>query len=129
MSNSISFVGRVGRDAELKTVGSTTVCEFSLANDQGFGDKKTTIWFKCHYWGKGGEAVSKYIQKGKQAWVSGELTLREYQGKDGTNKTSLEVRVDKIDLVGGKAGGQEQEQAPVQQSAPAPEPTKEEMPF
>lgn len=115
MSNCISFVGRVGRDAELKDVGGNKVLSFSLANDVGFGDKKKTNWLNCNLWGKQGESVARFVTKGKQIWVSGELSTREYTGKDGTNKTSLEVRVNQLDLVGGKSENAE----PAQESAPA----------
>ena len=132
MSNSISFVGRLGKDAVVKTVGQSSVCEFSAANDQGIKDKKTTIWFNCHLWGKQGEVLAQYLVKGKQVWISGELTLREYQAKDGATKTSAEVRVNAIDLVGGRQDGQQD--APAQstrQQASAP-PTAQpdgDMPF
>lgn len=131
MSNTITFVGRLGRDAELRDAGSTKVCSFSAANDQGFGDKKTSIWFKCSLWGKQGESLSKYLVKGQQVYVSGELTLREYDSKDGAKKTSAEVRVNSIDLVGGKKDREESHDAPA--TAPAPvhqEPApSSEMPF
>ena len=132
MSNCISFVGRVGRDAELKDVGGNKVLSFSLANDVGFGDKKKTNWMNCNLWGKQGESVARFVTKGKQVWVSGELSTRDYQGKDGTNKTSLEVRVNQLDLVGGKSdsteSAQEHKQDNPSSMAPTPE-SAESMPF
>ena len=118
MSNSISFTGRIGKDAVVKQVGQSSVCEFSAANDQGFGDKKSTIWFNCHLWGKQGDALAQYLVKGKQVWISGELTLREYDGKDG-RKTSAEVRVHAIDLVGDK-GTRQDTAAPVANAPTTP---------
>ena len=102
MSNSISFTGRLGRDAELKAVGDSNVLEFSLANDCGFGDRKVTNWFRCAVWGKQATSLEKYLIKGKQVTVHGELTLRTYTGKDGVDKISPDVRVNSLDLVGGK---------------------------
>ena len=66
MSNSISFVGRLGNDAELKHIGENTVLEFSLANDVGFKEKKLTNWFRCSFWGKRGQSLAQFLVKGKQ---------------------------------------------------------------
>ena len=88
MSNSFSSVMRLGRDAEVKNVGNTTVCEFSGAVTTGFGNRKATMWIKAKVWGKQGEAVAKYLTTGKQVWCAGELTQREYDAKDGHRMTS-----------------------------------------
>ena len=39
-----TIAGRLGKDAEHKTVGSSDLCSFSVAADVGYGDKKQTIW-------------------------------------------------------------------------------------
>lgn len=104
MSTSISVVGRLGRDSELKTVGSGAVLEFSVASDTGFGDKKVTSWYRCALWGKRGESLQAHLVKGTQVAVFGELTLREYTGKDGVKGMSADVRVHELDLLG-KASG------------------------
>ena len=54
--NTCTFVGRLPRDAQLKDVGVNKVCNFSIASDVGFGDKKKTLWIECAMWGKRGEA-------------------------------------------------------------------------
>lgn len=102
MSNSISFTGRIGQTPELKTAGNSQVLEFSVANNIGFGDKKETLWFRCALWGKRGETLSKYLEKGSQVWISGELNIRKYTTKDGLEKTSPEIRISEIDLIGGQ---------------------------
>ena len=101
MSNQISIIGRLGRDSERKAVGDNHVLEFSVACDTGYGDKKTTTWFKVAYWQKSDKLVD-YLVKGTQVWVAGECSLREYTGKEGDKKTSLEVRANAIQLIGGK---------------------------
>ena len=100
MSNVISFVGRIGNDPELKEVGGSSVLNFRIANDTGFGDRKTTNWFRCGYWGKRAESVSAHLSKGKQIFVIGELTLREYE-KDGEKRMSPELNISQLDFVGG----------------------------
>lgn len=88
MSASISFLGRLGRDPETKSVNNSTVTKLAVAVDSGFGEKRTTAWFACDVWGKPGEAAKERLNKGSQVWISGSLSTREHNGK-----TILEVRV------------------------------------
>lgn len=99
--NSIQFVGRLGHDGSVKGVGGSSVLEFSVASDVGFGDRKSTNWFRCTIWGKRADTLKPMLTKGKQVFVRGELTLREYDGKDG-KRISADVRVDDLQLLGGK---------------------------
>lgn len=100
--NNWSFTGNLGRDAETKYVGESSVTEFSVAVKSGYGDKATTTWAKCAMWGDRGEKVAQYLTKGQAVGIVGELTLREYVKKDGANGASLEVRVSDMTLLGKK---------------------------
>lgn len=102
-----TFTGRLGADAELRSTQSgEKVLSFRVANDVGFGDRKTTQWVECSLWGRRGEAISQFLTKGKQVCVSGELTLREFQKRDGTAGSGLSVRVNEVDFMGGREGGE-----------------------
>ena len=110
-----TYSGRVGADAELRTTQSgEKVLSFRVANDVGFGDRKTTQWVENSYWGKRAEAVADYIKKGDLITVSGELKLEEFTRKDGTPGSKLAVRVNDLDLAArsdrasaGGGGGQD----------------------
>ena len=52
--------------------------------------------------GKRGEALAQYITKGSQVAITGEILLNTYKGKDGTEKSSLECRVNNVTLLGAK---------------------------
>ena len=96
--NSCSFIGRVGRDAEVRyTQSGKTVMGWSLAVDSGYGDKKTTIWLDCSLWGERGGKLAEYVKKGSQLGVVGELGTREHDGK-----TYLTLNVHDVTLIGGK---------------------------
>lgn len=102
--NVFNFTGNLGRDAETRyTPSGEAVVNFTVAVTSGYGDKAITTWVNCNLWGKRGEAVSKFLLKGQQVGVSGELTNRPYQ-KDGIEKYSLEVRVNDVTLLGKKDG-------------------------
>lgn len=112
--NCFNFTGRLGNYAERRaTPGGMSVCNFSVAVDSGYGDKKTTTWIRCALWGKRAEGgLTEYLTKGALVGVSGELSAREYE-HNGQMKTSIEVNVRDITLLGSKPEG-----LPQQISAP-----------
>jgi len=116
-----TFTGNLGRDAEQKHLpNGTSVVEFSPAVESGFGDNKVTMWPRCAMFGDRGAKALQYLVKGQQVAVSGEIKLRDWKNKDGETKTSLEVRVTDLQLIGKRQdiGG---EQAPrKRESRPAP---------
>ena len=123
MSNVFSFTGTIGRDAEVRYAPSgLAILNVTVANNIGFGDKQQTLWIRVALFGKRAEGTLKdYLVKGQQVFVSGELTQNEYQAKDGTMKTSMELNANIIDLVGGKRNEGGQQAAPQQaqrQAAP-----------
>lgn len=101
-----TFTGRLGADGELRTTQSgEKVLGFRVANDVGFGERRTTQWVECSVWGRRAESLAPHMTKGKQVVVSGELTLREYEKRDGTRGAGLAVRVNDLDFVGGAREG------------------------
>jgi single-strand DNA-binding protein len=97
-----TFTGRLGADGELRTTQSgEKVLGFRVANDVGFGERKTTQWVDCSIWGRRAEALAPHLTKGKSVVVSGEVTIREFEKRDGTRGAGLSVRVAEIDFTGG----------------------------
>ena len=110
----VTILGKLGGDVELKDVNGTALAKFSVAQNVGFGDKKSTNWFNVSIWG--GQAKSNfvdYLKKGQMVQVVGELSTHEYNGK-----TYMEVRSYSCNLAGSPQGGQQQ--AP-QQAQPKPQ--------
>jgi len=97
------IVGNLGGDAELKDNNGTPFLNFSIADNVGFGDKAKTQWVRCTIWGKRAESSLKdYLKKGQQVAIRGEVSLNEWQNRDGVTQTSLQCRVDDLRLVGKK---------------------------
>ena len=93
-----TLVGRLGKDCRVGMAGSTPVCNFTVAVDVGYGERKQTLWWDCALFGKRAESkLSEYLLKGQQVAVSGEPGTREHEGK-----TYLTLRVDHLTLCGGK---------------------------
>jgi single-strand DNA-binding protein len=124
--NVFTFTGNLGRECRTANNG-TAVCNFAVAVKSGFGDNATTLWIDCALWGKQAESkLVNYLVKGQLVSVSGELGMREHEGK-----SYLTCRVSSISLVGGQSQGgqnnapqaqpQQKQAAPQQQqSQPAP---------
>lgn len=117
--NIFTFTGNLGKDCEVKTTQSgMSVCSFSVAVTSGYGDKKKTTWVACALFGKRAEGgLPQYLKKGASVGVSGEATLDEWQGNDGTIQKMLKVNVDKLDLLGSQK--QQSNQPQIQQQPPA----------
>jgi len=101
--NLLAATGRLGQDAKLSyTANQDAICNFSLSLTAGYGDKATTTWLNCNLWGKRAEILAPMLLKGTQIGVTGEISQRSYKAKDGTEKTSLELRVADVTLLGNK---------------------------
>lgn len=111
------FCGYLGRDAELKTVGDSQVCNFSVAVSTGWGDRKSTLWVSCGLWGERGAKLSQYLTKGSAVSVSGDVDVRAYSAKDGSPKAEMTCNVQRLTLQGG--GGERQERPAVASRAAA----------
>lgn len=110
MWSKIIAVGHIGKSAELRfTPQGTPVCDFSLASNSGWGDSKTTTWFRVTIWNKLAESLVPYLLKGKQVLIEGELQVdpetggpRLWVSSDGEAKASFEVTAREVRLLGGK---------------------------
>ena len=124
--NIFAFTGNLGSNAEQRyTQSGDSIVSFNVAVKAGFGDKAVTTWVKCNLWGKRGESLMPYLNKGQLVGISGELANRKWQDKDGQDRYSLEVRVNELDLLGigaGRAAGKEEgSQEPEQRNKKAPQ--------
>jgi single-strand DNA-binding protein len=118
--NNWSFTGNLGKDAEQRfTPGGDSIVSFSVAVKAGYGDKATTTWARCSMFGKRGDSVLQYLNKGQLVGVCGELSSREYQ-KDGQPRTSIEVRVNDLTLLGKSDGSRQERDKPADSSKQAP---------
>ncbi len=88
----ITITGSLGRDSELKrTKTGDEVLSFPVGVTQGYGDGKTTNWYRCSLWGKRAVTLQQYLLKGVKVTVSGSLKTGEYEGKTQLNIDVTEV--------------------------------------
>lgn len=89
--NTIFFTGNVGKDAELRTVNDTQVCNFNVAVKQGFGRHAPTEWYRVAVWGNRAVSLAEHVKKGAKVAVVGELEIGSYEGKPQFNVRAAEV--------------------------------------
>ena len=90
--NNVYLKGRAGMDAEIAYLPSgTPVAKFSLAVAKKVKEDWQTTWVRIAAFGKTAELCKEVVRKGSTVMLAGELSIREYQGKDGTRKTATEV--------------------------------------
>lgn len=95
-------MGRLTADPELKqTQSGTNVTSFTLAIDRpGTRDKTDFINFVA--WRQTAEFICKYFRKGHKIALTGYLTSRQYEDKNGNKRTAYEVVVDHAEFVESK---------------------------
>lgn len=106
--NTVTVVGRLTRDAELKyTSGGMAVCKLSLANNYSrkSGDewKEEVSYFDISMFGKRAESVSKYLTKGKPVAISGTLRQERWES-NGEKRSKVVIIANDVEMFGGKTG-------------------------
>jgi single-strand DNA-binding protein len=99
--NSITVIGRLGRDPSSKVVNGMKVCAFSIAVDgrKAADGKKETLWLEVRAWEKLGDNCQKYLVKGRQVAIIGELKVEEWTGRDGHKRTSVGVIANSVEFL------------------------------
>jgi len=106
--NKIYTHGRLVRSPETRSVGQSTVCNFTIASDRAFKNaqgERDTDFFDVQAWGKLGELVQSYFTKGKEIVVWGEMQSRKYE-KDGVKRVAWQIRAENVEFCGSKADNQ-----------------------
>lgn len=111
MYQQITVVGNVGREPEMRyTQGGVAVCDFSVAVNKKYetaaGEKRDeTTWFRVTCWRQLAETMGKYLTKGKQVMVVGEVSASAYTAKDGHPAASLEITANVVKFLGQRTDG------------------------
>ena len=100
--NKITLVGNLGDKPELKfTQSGTPLATFSIATTEKYMDKSgeskdRTDWHKIAVWGKQGQIVSDYLDKGRKVLVAGKLRNNNWESKEGVKHKDYEILADKV---------------------------------
>lgn len=109
--NKVVLMGNLTRDPELRSTPSgQSVASFSLAVNRSWknaqGETQEAVdYIDCNAWGKAGEIISQYMQRGGAILVSGRLQQSSWE-QEGKKRSKIEVVVEDFNFVGGGAGGE-----------------------
>ena len=112
--NKVLLIGNLTRDPELRvTPKGTAICQFGLAvnrqyKDESGASRDETAFIDIEAWGKQGELVSKYLQKGSPAFIEGRLRFDSWEDKQsGQKRNKLKVVLENVQFLsrGGGGGG------------------------
>lgn len=122
MLNVVALMGRLVADPQLRqTTTGKNVASFRIAVDRGRKDangQNQADFFDIVAWDKSAEFVCRYFQKGSMIAVEGRLQSRNYQDKNGSNRTAIEVVASNVSFAGNKEPAQSQNVANSAVSAP-----------
>ena len=98
--NQVTLIGRLVKEPELVNAGDKQKLDFTLAVNTKVKGKADFIG--CTAWGKTAEIMAKYLNKGSQVCVYGEIKNNNYEDSKGVKHYGMKVQVNSIEFVGSK---------------------------
>lgn len=111
----VTVVGRIGADAEEpRKAGDSKVTDFRVCANVYRGKEKdqTPVWYKVPCWGGFADVIFKQAKKGTLVYVSGDLILEEYEGKNGKGTQLVILNSDVIFMDDGERPAPRREERP-----------------
>ena len=101
MSKAVNVVviqGNITRDIELNVTSEKNVpyTFFSIAQDETYGEKKTTMFFDVKAWRSTAEFINNYFKKGQSIIIHGELKSAKYADAEGNSRTSVYLSANEV---------------------------------
>ena len=113
--NKVIILGRLGRDPEVRNFqNGGKVVNLRLATSERYKDREgnqqeRTEWHSVAIFNdRLGEVAEKYLRKGSEVYIEGQLETRKWQDKDGQDRYTTEIVLrqyrGELQLVGGRGG-------------------------
>ncbi len=117
--NLVVLVGRLTKNPEIRhTANGKAVGSFTLAVNRQF-NREQVDFIPIVVWEKTAEICGKYLAKGKQVAVRGNMQIRNYDHKDGHKVYVTEVIAEHVEFMGSADGSRtEQSKEPERDTAP-----------
>ena len=105
--NRVILTGNLTKDPELRNLPSgASVCELRIACN---GRRRTAEgqweddpnYFTISVWGPQGENCKRYLVKGRGVAIDGRLRWREWDGPDGTKRSTTDIIAETVQFLGG----------------------------
>jgi len=108
--NKVILIGNLGRDPEVRYMPSgDAVANITIATTETWKDKsgekqEQTEWHRVAMFGKTAEIAGEYLKKGSQVYIEGKLQTRKWTDKEGQERYTTEIRADRMQMLGSRAG-------------------------
>ena len=109
--NKVIVIGNLGANPVIRALPKSgqNVAKFSLATKERFTDRtgtkqERTEWHRVVAFGRIADTCQQFLSKGRQVYVEGRLTTRQYEAKDGSGKRyRTEIVARQLRLLGNRA--------------------------
>lgn len=113
--NTVTLIGNLTRDPEMRGNGETKVCRMRLAESSGSKDA-APLYIDVAAFGRQAETCQRYLHKGRPVAVTGRLRFREWEGEGGVKRSGHSIAADRVQFLSGKEQGTQRQEVPA--SAP-----------
>ena len=115
--NKVILVGNLGRDPEVRTTSNgSKVVQLSIATSERWRDRATgeqrekTEWHRVVIFNERlADVAERYLQRGRQVYIEGQLQTRKWQDQEGNDKYTTEVVLGQyrgeLQMIGGRGDG------------------------
>jgi single-strand DNA-binding protein len=113
--NKVLLMGNLTKDPELRyTPQGTAVANLRLAVNRKYKDRNQELKDEACFvtavvWDKQAETCNQYLHKGSGVFVEGRLQSRTWEDNTGNKRTTIEVRAERVQFMGGPAQKQSAE--------------------
>jgi single-strand DNA-binding protein len=110
--NKVIVIGNLGANPDIRALPSgQNVANFSLATTERFTDRngakqERTDWHRIVAFGTLADTCDRFLSKGRQVYVEGRLSTRQYEAKDGSGKRyRTEIVARQLRMLGNRTSG------------------------
>lgn len=107
--NTVTLVGTLTKDPEMRERGETKVCQMRLAESNGHPD--SPLYINVAAFGRQAETCATYLARGRQVAVAGQLRFREWESDEGAKRSEHSIAAERVDFLAGGRRRDSDEQA------------------
>jgi single-strand DNA-binding protein len=133
--NKVILVGRIGANPRVAHLADgREVVSLTLATDEHFGNRDASLpkrpeWHDVVIFGQAAKFASERLGKGDQVYVEGRLRRRRWQGKDGVERSTVEVVANDVQLISKSKRSRREDEKEQQEPAPKDGVENGDIPF
>jgi single-strand DNA-binding protein len=95
--NSVTLIGNLTKDPEMRGDGETKVCRMRLADSNGAKDDP--VYIDVAAFGRQAETCQRYLRKGRAVAINGRLRFREWEAEGGGKRSAHSIAADRVDFL------------------------------